>query len=96
MTLILRCPHCQTDNSVNKCTRCDRHFILSKNRVSGQRRTYDDSAIVSKSSVDIQPCDYCLSKDDTASMQNHIESGLRQKTCPNCHTEMLSYHGIEK
>ena len=96
MMKILKCPHCGTDNAVGKCGRCGRHFVLTGKRNAGARREFDDSPVSALPEADIQPCDFCQSKDDKERLDQQVARGLSQKTCPSCHTEFLSSHGIDK
>lgn len=93
MIKILCCPHCNTDNAVAQCVRCERYFVITEKRVNGKRREYDDGA-VTKINAEVQLCDLCISKDDKERLDIQMGRGLSQKTCPKCHTEFLSSYGF--
>jgi hypothetical protein len=92
---ILRCVHCETDNVVEVCKECGRAFVITKMRVEEGMRKYEDAPLSELPPVNIQPCDYCLSKKNSESMIEQLNKGLQQRTCPKCHTEFLSAHGFE-
>ncbi len=95
MIKLLRCPHCNTNNAINQCARCGRHFVITEKRSRGGRREFEDDAAIAPN-AEVQPCDYCLSKDDMERLDIQVGRGLSQKTCPKCHTEFLSSYGIDK
>jgi hypothetical protein len=96
MMKILKCPHCETDNVVAECSRCGRHFVLTGKRLAGARREFNDFPVNVLPVNDIQPCDFCQSKDDKERFDKQVAKGLSQKTCPSCHIELLSSHGFDK
>jgi hypothetical protein len=93
---IFRCPHCQSDNTVNTCERCGRHFVITMKRMVGGRREFDDLPVTSIPLNEIQPCDLCISKEGNEKLNKQISIGLSQRTCPNCHTDFLSSYDINK
>ena len=93
---VLKCPHCKTDNTVDECERCGRHFVLTAGRVADRRHEDDGRPVSTLPETPIQPCDYCRSADDGESLLQRMAIGLRQKTCPQCNTEFLSAYGIQR
>jgi hypothetical protein len=93
---ILACGNCRTLNLVDVCTECGRAFVITKTRVEAGTRQYADTALSELPDSIIQPCDYCLSKRNNEPIPERLSKGLRQRTCPACHSEFLSAHGLKK
>ncbi len=93
---MLKCEQCGALNMVSQCNRCERAFVVTKLRVSQGMRQAVDAPLPEPSSLEVQPCDFCLSKDMKESVTTRVERGLRQRTCPTCETEFLSAHGLTK
>ena len=93
---ILTCGECGAANAVAQCTRCQRAFVITQGRISGGMRQANDLPWAEPSGREVQPCDFCLSKDMNEPLTARVDRGLRQRTCPVCKTDFLSAHGLDK
>ncbi len=93
----LACGHCDTLNTVSVCTRCSRAFVVTQCRVTkGMRQADNDAPFTEATSANVQPCDFCLSKDMREPVTVRMDRGVRQRTCPHCNKEFLTAHGLSK
>ena len=90
--VLLKCGHCQTENTVAECPKCGRGYVITTAHLEGRLRDYDAGPVNHLRAVIVSQCDFCLQKilGDPAAA---VPAGLRQRTCPACHTEFLSQHG---
>ena len=85
-----RCRHCGTINQVARCEECDREYVVTVAHVEGRLRTYDDPGLLmAPENYGPLICDFCSARRMGLSVQA-VDAGLRQATCPTCHTEFLS------
>jgi hypothetical protein len=85
------CPHCATGNLVAECIQDGRLYVLTTAHIEGRPRAFDDGPVKElPSSFAPSLCDFCAAKAAGLSSIEVIEAGLRQNTCPVCHTEFLS------
>ena len=92
-TKVITCTHCHTDNTVTQCLECGRNFAVTMAHLAGKLRDFDSGPIGNLTVAAPSRCDFCsyqLLGDTLAA----LEAGLRQRTCPACHTEFLSEHGL--
>jgi hypothetical protein len=90
----LTCGHCGTPNLVATCS-CGRAFVLTLERIAGRARAFDDQPVQQlPASFTEAQCDYCSAKARGEDPRVALNAGLRQKTCPVCHQEFLSQHGL--
>ena len=92
MTVISKvCHHCGATNLVATCRQDGRPFVLTTAHVAGRLRDFQDGSVAElPPGFDVPVCDFCFAR---ATEQNPIRTtnaGLRQRTCPACHTEFLS------
>jgi hypothetical protein len=92
---ILKCGNCGTLNVIDVCTECGRSYVLTKNRIEEGVRKFEDEPLNKFPDVKINLCDFCHAKQTSGNSLKTIDAGLRQRTCPKCHTEFLSAYGIE-
>jgi hypothetical protein len=91
---LLKCGHCDTNNSVATCPKCARPFVVVSRHLSGGVREFDDPPLESgSSSVPDVECDFCAEK-RAGRLAEAVSAGLRQRTCASCHTEFLSQHDL--
>jgi hypothetical protein len=83
------CPHCGALNHVAHCVTCARPFVLTVAHAEGRRREYQDKPLqhVPHSLTTVQ-CDFCATQ-KAGNPFEAVKAGLRQNTCPVCHTEFL-------
>ena len=93
---LIQCNNCNASNVVGICDRCKKTFIITEKRISKGMRAFEDISLSSLPVDDVQPCDYCLSRERNESITSQMEKGLRQRTCPSCRTECLTDHGLWK
>ena len=89
---LLKCGHCGTDNTVAECPKCRRSYVITTAHIEGRLRDYDAGPVSHLKAVILSTCDFCMHRilgDAPAA----VSAGLRQRTCPACHTEFLSQHG---
>ena len=92
-TKVITCAHCHTDNTVTQCLECGRNFAVTVAHLAGKLRDFDSAPITNLTTAAPSRCDFCsyqILGDKLAA----LEAGLRQRTCPACHTEFLSDHGL--
>jgi hypothetical protein len=92
----LTCSHCGAANVVAVCSRCERAFVISERRITEGMRQTADAPWKEPSGLEVQPCDFCVSKDMKEALTVRVDRGLRQRTCPACNKEFLSAHGLKK
>ncbi len=92
---LLSCRHCGTVNAVAVCNRCQRAFVITEGRIAAGVRLADDAAW-KEPCREVQPCDFCLSKDMKEPVTVRVDRGVRQRTCPSCRKEFLLAHGLNK
>ena len=66
--------------------------MITTAHIEGRLRDYDAGPVSHLKAVLISTCDFCMHQilgDASAA----VSAGLRQRTCPACHTEFLSQHG---
>jgi hypothetical protein len=92
-TKAITCTHCHTDNTVTQCLECGRNFAVTTAHLAGSLRDFDSGPIANLTGAPPSRCDFCSHQllGDTLAA---LEAGLRQRTCPACHTEFLSAHGL--
>lgn len=90
---LLKCGHCETDNTVAGCPKCGRGYVITTAHVEGRLRDFDAGPVGDLKAVLLSQCDFCIQKflGDAAAA---VSAGLRQRTCPACRTEFLSQHGL--
>lgn len=88
---ILKCAHCNTDNTVAECPKCQRSYVITTAHREGRLRDYDAGPVSHLKFVLLSDCDFCIHQilEDASAA---ISAGLRQRTCPVCHREFLSGH----
>jgi hypothetical protein len=85
------CAHCGTENFVAECPEDGRSFVLTTANLEGRLREFEDGPIDAFPPGAEPPlCDFCASKAAGLGLAEVVNAGLRQKTCPACHTEFLS------
>jgi hypothetical protein len=85
------CRHCGTENYVARCDNCERPFALTTAHIEGRLRAYDDGpASVLPSDFRIELCDFCAAKAAGHGSAEAVSAGVRQRTCPACHTEFFA------
>jgi len=90
--VILKCGHCDTDNTVADCPKCGRSYVITTAHIEGRLRDYDAGPVSHLKAMILSTCDFCIHQilgDASAA----ASAGLRQRTCPVCRTEFLSLHG---
>jgi hypothetical protein len=90
---ILKCVHCETDNSVAQCSKCGRNFVVTTEHLAGKLRDFDAGPVANPDAPPPATCDFCGYQTLGDPMAT-VSAGLRQRTCPACHTEFLSAHGL--
>jgi hypothetical protein len=88
------CTHCNTQNLITSCKRCGRGFVLTRAHAEGQLRTFDDGPISEVPAEFQGVCDFDAATDAALPLDQVAAAGMRQRTCPVCHTEFLSGHGF--
>jgi hypothetical protein len=84
------CRHCGTENLVVECKKDARSFVLTTAHLDGRLRQFDDGPVQQLAPDFEAPlCDYCATKAAGLGPIDTTNAGLRQKTCPVCHTEFL-------
>lgn len=85
------CRHCGTDALVAECEEDGRAFVLTTAHLEGRLRTFDDGPPPQEvPAFRAGLCDRCASQAAGLGPMDVVTAGLRQKTCPVCHSEMLS------
>lgn len=91
---VLKCIHCDTQNAVGVCNKCSRYFIITESHVQGQMRNYESAPIKELPGKEVEFCDFCSTQSTECAPAEVVNSGLRQLTCANCHTEFLSHYNL--
>jgi hypothetical protein len=87
----LTCRHCGTKNFVAECREDARPFVLTTAHLEGRLREFEDGPVEDlPTGFEPPPCDFCASKAAGLGPAETVNAGLRQATCPVCHTEFLS------
>jgi hypothetical protein len=87
------CEHCGTQNLVAVCGQDARSFVLTTAHLEGRLRGFDDGPAQELPPGFTSPlCDFCASNAAGLGTFEATIAGLRQATCPTCHTEFLSVH----
>jgi hypothetical protein len=81
------CRNCGNTVSLARCTRCGRDFALTVAHVENRPREFNDGPAADIPAVEL--CDYCAAQDRGEPPTDVVNAGLRQKTCPVCHTDAL-------
>ncbi len=91
---LLRCGHCDTENTVSACRKCGRFFVITQSRIQGERRRFESQPVEVLPDGSFETCDFCAAK--AAGLQIHqvMNAALSQQTCARCHTQFLSQHGF--
>ena len=66
--------------------------MITTAHIEGRLRDFDAGPVNREKHVVLSTCDFCMHQivgDASAA----VSAGLRQRTCPACHTEFLSQHG---
>jgi hypothetical protein len=85
------CRHCDTANLVAECRQDARSFVLTTGHLEGRLREFDDGPVEQlPEGFEVPLCDFCSAKAAGLGPAETTSAGLRQKTCPACHTEFLS------
>jgi hypothetical protein len=93
---LLKCGNCGILNVISICKECNRHFVITKKRATEGMRQFDDEPLSEYPKENIDFCDLCQSTKAGSKPLEIVNAGLRQRTCPACHTEFLSAHGLEQ
>jgi hypothetical protein len=65
--------------------------VLTTAHLEGRLREFEDGPLDAFPPGAATPlCDFCASKAAGLGLAEVVSAGLRQKTCPTCHTEVLS------
>ena len=89
----IKCENCGTANIVATCS-CGRAFVLTVSHVQNRRREYKDEPVSElPDDFDVPCCDFCAAK-AWGDPGEAVNLGLRQRTCPVCHSEFLSHHNL--
>ena len=91
---MLRCGHCGIGNAVAACGSCGRYFVVTQAHLDGQPRTFESKAVSELPDSEFDVCDFCAAGKANSNPIEVAKAGLSQQTCPNCHTEFLSGHGL--
>jgi hypothetical protein len=85
------CRHCGTKNLVAQCSQDARAFVLTAAHLEGRLREFDDGPVQQlPPGFEAPLCDFCAFRAAGLGPIETTNAGLRQKTCPVCHTEFLS------
>jgi RNA polymerase subunit RPABC4/transcription elongation factor Spt4 len=85
------CRHCGTVVAVAECPACGRGFALTVAHRAQRLRDFEDAPLTAAEvDFEIGLCDFCASKAAGNSPEMTVNAGMRQPTCPHCHTEFLS------
>jgi hypothetical protein len=95
-TRILRCGHCGTDYAVAACRGCGRCFVVTDAHIAGEPRRFESKPVAAAPAGDFDVCDFCAAKAAELDPLQVVKAGLSQQTCPSCHTEFLSGHGLRQ
>jgi hypothetical protein len=89
-TTALQCIHCAINNTVAKCRECGRHFVVTDAQIRGDLRGFESKPVDGFLENEFDTCDFCFAKSGGMNPAVVVQAGLRQRTCPNCHTDFLS------
>jgi hypothetical protein len=85
------CNHCGAPLSIDSCFNCGRLFVYTVASLENRRREFDDEPLLPPHDIEASGlCDYCAAKERGEPPVDLVNAGLRQKTCPFCHTDTLS------
>ena len=89
--IALTCRHCGTENFVAECPNDGRSFVLTTAHLEGRLREFEDRPVEEfPPGAETPLCDFCAGKAAGLGLAELVNAGLRQKTCPACHTEFIS------
>ncbi len=73
------------------CKLCGRSYVLTTAHIEGRMRDAEAKSVGNQRAVLIgYTCDACLAK----YYGDEAEAEQQQRTCPTCHKEFLSQHGL--
>jgi len=87
----VECRHCGTTVVVKTCDECGREFALTVAHAEGRLRDFDDGPLAAEGAEQApRRCDFCEAGARGEPSTVQVLAGMRQATCPHCHTEFLS------
>jgi hypothetical protein len=91
----INCHNCKADLFVRKCS-CGRSYILTSAHTEVRRRDHTAKPIDEGDANQITEklCDFCKAKAEGEKPFVVMNIGMRQKTCPKCHVDTLSYYDL--
>jgi hypothetical protein len=91
----INCCSCNAVLFVRKCT-CGKCYILTTAHTEVRRRDHTAQPIdeTQEAAVAGKLCDACKAKEEGEKAFAIMNLAMRQKTCPKCHTETLSYYDL--
>jgi hypothetical protein len=85
------CDHCAAALAIDSCFNCGRLFVYTKASLENRLREFDDPPLALDEVARASGyCDFCIAQNLGASPTEVVSAGLRQNTCPLCHTDTLS------
>jgi hypothetical protein len=85
------CDHCGAPLSIDSCVSCGRMFVYTVASIENRLREFNDAPLLPPDDLRASGvCDFCAARDRGDSPIDVINAGLRQQTCPICHTDTLS------
>ena len=91
----INCHNCKGVLFVRKCS-CGRNYILTTAHTEIRRRDHTAKPIEESDAEKIVEhlCDFCTAKKEGEKPMQLMNIQMRQKTCPKCHQEALSYYDL--
>jgi hypothetical protein len=91
----INCRNCNAELWVRKCA-CGRSYILTSAHTLMKRRDHTAKPIGESEAEKIEEktCDLCKAKAEGEKPFKLVNIEMRQRTCPKCHTETLSYYEL--
>ena len=89
----IECKSCGQANTFSVC-KCSRAFMLTSDHVAGRLREYETEPVTVPPEGVFDTCDFCHAKSIGRPPVETVSIGLRQMTCPSCHTAVLAKHGM--
>ena len=89
----IECKSCGQANTFSVC-KCSRAFMLTSDHVAGRLREYETEPVAVPPEGVFDTCDFCHAKSIGRPPVETVSIGLRQMTCPSCHTAVLAKHGM--
>jgi len=84
------CESCGTRIGIETCAECGRGFALTAAHAEGRPREFEDGPLQDSSQVlPVELCDFCAAKERRERAGTIVEAGMRQNTCPACHTAAI-------